>query len=273
MRNRTRLKFDVEAPCTTFLRSTRKDWDRYWEEYESPDYVNHTPHLISTINRRIDLRSCRVLEVGAGTGGNSCTLASIGAHVTTVDFSAPSLNRTLRTAATSKVDLTVIQADARHLPFASGSFDLVYHQGFLEHFVDPGALVREQRRILKAGGHILVDVPQRYNWYTIYKHRLIHAGNWPYGAWEREFSLRELKLLLKREGFQIIDAYGRGYFPRWMAILHELEKLEPRVLKRRILPAAVWQSYRRFWGYFERSVPGCYVLQSIGVLGKASSAL
>lgn len=273
MRNRTGLKFDMEAPCPTSSRSTRQDWDLYWEEYESPNYVNYTPHLISTIKRRIDLRGCRVLEVGAGTGGNSCTLASIGADVTAADFSASSLNRTLGTATTSKVDLTVVQADARHLPFASGSFDLVFHQGFLEHFVDPGALVREQRRILKEGGHILVDVPQRYNWYTIYKHRFIRAGKWPYGAWEREFSLRELKLLLKREGFQIIDAYGRGYFPRWMAILNELEKMESRVLKRRILPAAVWRSYRRFWDYFERTAPGCYVLQSIGVLGKAISDL
>ena len=59
-----------------------------------------------------------------------------------------------------------------------------------------------------------------------HKKRLIRAGRWPYGGWEREFSLRELSRLLQDTGFKVLDAYGRGYFPRPLAMLRNLGHIE-----------------------------------------------
>lgn len=247
----------------------RDEWEAYWQCYEKPGYVNYTPQLIETIKRHVDLRGYRALEIGSGTGGNSSLLAALGVVVVALDYSMPALRRTNATAAAAGLKLALAQADAYSLPFESGSFDLLFQQGFLEHFSEPATLLREQRRVLRDGGYILIDVPQRYNLYTIHKRLLIRAGRWPYGGWEREFSLGELSALLQAEGFQIIDAYGRGYFPRPFEMVRNLEKAEIRLLKRRVLPVRFWRYYDTLWRRFERTRLGCYALQCIGVLAKA----
>jgi SAM-dependent methyltransferase len=248
---------------------TSQAWDAYWQHYEPPDYINYTPELVNTIQAHVNLAQTRVLEIGVGTGGNSSLLGQRGAQVIVLDLSALALARTRRTAQQFGVQLLSVLADARQLPFASGSFDLIFHQGFLEHFRGPAPLVEEQRRILCNGGHLLVDVPQRYNLYTLYKHRLIKKGRWPYGGWEREFSYTELCNLLKANGFSIITAYGRGYFPRPFEMLHNLPNAEMKVLKHRIIPEHWWKPYRQLWNRFERSALGINTLQAVGVLARA----
>jgi 2-polyprenyl-3-methyl-5-hydroxy-6-metoxy-1,4-benzoquinol methylase len=250
--------------------TSRNDWDTYWRDHELPDYINHTPQIITTIKSHIDLNGCRILEIGVGTGGNSSTLAALGANVTAIDFSAPALQRVIKTAAQANVSLGLVQGNAYQLPFASGQFDMIFHQGFLEHFENPEYLVYEQKRILRKGGHILIDVPQRYNWYTVHKHRLMRTKQWPYGGWEREFSLRELRRLLNKTGFRVIDAYGRGYYPRAFRMVRNLAKIEKKYLKRGILSENIWLKYDRCWESFEKTVLGCYLLQSVGILAQLS---
>ena len=43
--------------------------------------------------------------------------------------------------------------DAFALPFADGTFDVVFHQGLLEHFRNPDDLIAENARVLKPGGY------------------------------------------------------------------------------------------------------------------------
>jgi SAM-dependent methyltransferase len=252
--------------------TTVESWETYWQHYEAPDYVNYTPQLLEILQQHLDLNSAQVLEVGAGTGGNASRLAALGAKVTTLDFAPAALARTVNTARNAGVHLQVVQADGRALPFASNAFDLVYHLGFLEHFTDPGAFVREQHRILRAGGYLLVDVPQRYNWYTVYKHRLINAGRWPYGGWEREFSVRELVALLQDNGFRYVDAYGRGYSPRPVEMARNLGKIEKKLVGHDGPPSTFWQRYNAGWRRFERTWLGCNTLMCVGVLAQAGGA-
>lgn len=250
--------------------TTSKDWELYWQRYEAVDYVNYTLQLLETLQQHVDLRGISILEVGSGTGGNASELARLGAKVMTLDFAPTALERTRATGENAGVDLLVMQADARTLPFAAGTFDVVYHQGFLEHFTDPATFVREQRRVLKKGGYLLVDVPQLYNWYTVHKHRLIRAGRWPYGGWERQFSLRELTALLQNAGFSPVCAYGRGYFPRPFEILRNLGKIEGKLFNRNGPPSRFWQRYDTGWRWFERTWLGCNTLQCVGVLAQAA---
>lgn len=254
---------------TPTRQTTYADWETYWKTIEAPDQINYTPQIIETLSAHIELHDCQVLEIGAGTGGNSSTLSSLGAAVTALDLVSPALQRIVRTASMAGVDLDVVQGDAWHLPFRPGAFDLIFHQGFLEHFGDPRGLVREQRRVLRTGGHILIDVPQRYNWFTLHKRRLIRANRWPYGGWEREFSFGELVTLLKEEGFRIIDAYGRGYYPRPWQMLRNLSKIEQKVFKRKVFPDRIWRRYDACWHRLEKSRLGCHTLQCLGVLAQA----
>ena len=258
-----------KAMTSTTHETTRKNWDAYWQRYEAASYINHIPQLIETVRTNIDLRGREVLEIGAGTGGNSSTLAKLGCHVIALDWSRPALERIQITATSLLADLSPLQADAFELPFAKSTFDLVFHQGFLEHFTDAASLVREQHRVLKPGGYILVDVPQRYNLYTVHKHRLIRSGRWPYGGWEREFSLQELTALLQACGFQFVKAYGWGYYPRPLEMVRNLSRIEKRLLKRDGPPSDFWRLYDASWYRFEHTWLGCNTLQCVGALAQA----
>jgi SAM-dependent methyltransferase len=52
-----------------------------------------------------------------------------------------------------------VVAVAEKLPFADGSFDLVYSRYVFEHLPDPGEALREIARVLAPGGHCIILTP------------------------------------------------------------------------------------------------------------------
>ncbi len=132
-------------------------------------------------------------------------MSQSGGDVYLLDYSRESL----RLAHTYMKDegVKLILADARSCPFSNNSFDVVFHQGLLEHFTSPFYLLRENHRILKKGGLLIVDVPQTFHVYTIMKHILLRFGLW-FGGWERQFTVRSLATLLRKMKFQPVHHYG-----------------------------------------------------------------
>jgi ubiquinone/menaquinone biosynthesis C-methylase UbiE len=196
--------------------SEKKHWEDFWSSSPGLDdvYANDG-RVVAYLCSQLDVRGLRVLEVGAGTGRDSVELVTRGADVWTLDYSEESL-RIMREASSpgesSRAGLRIVAGDALALPFRDQSFDVVFHQGLLEHFRDPLALLKENQRVLRRGGHLLVDVPQRYHYYTLMKHALMAVDKW-FAGWETEFSERELARLMRDAGFDVIGAYGTNLFP------------------------------------------------------------
>lgn len=161
-----------------------------------------------------DPAGLKVLEVGAGRGADSVYLAQHGAEAYVLDFSQEALKTSERLARQSGVDLNLVEADATDIPFPAGTFDLIFHQGFIEHFRDPVPLLCEQNRVLKPGGLILVDVPQKYCLYTLRKQLAIKRGTW-FAGWETQFGPRQLEKLMRRAGFTIVASYAWGMTGSW----------------------------------------------------------
>jgi SAM-dependent methyltransferase len=99
----------------------------------------------------------RVLDVGGGLGGPARMLAvEYGARVTVLDLTADYLRTgamlTARLGLTGQVHFCHGQALA--LPFADGSFDLVWTQNSGMQLADKGQLYRGFFRVLRAGGRL-----------------------------------------------------------------------------------------------------------------------
>jgi SAM-dependent methyltransferase len=67
----------------------------------------------------------RVLDVAAGTGNVAIPAAAAGASVTASDLTPELLAQGEADARTRGLELEWVEADAEHLPFADGSFDVV----------------------------------------------------------------------------------------------------------------------------------------------------
>ena len=193
--------------------STEAHWTRFWRERAAIDEVYPTAGQVAErILEEGPVEGTRVLEVGAGSGRDSVTLAERGATVVLLDYSMASLEVARDVAHRSGVRPLLVRADALRMPFREGTFDTVFHQGLLEHFRDPMPLLRENVRALKRDGVLVVDVPQRYHLYTAMKHTLIAMGKW-FAGWETEFTIGQLTRLMTRAGVRVTRRYGAFMVP------------------------------------------------------------
>ncbi len=190
--------------------SETKYWDQFWSSSRNLQDVYSTDgRVIENLQKHVNFAGLKVLEVGAGTGRDSVLIASRGAKVYALDNSQEALNL-MRTSLEKSID--IVCGDALDLPFADESFDIVFHQGLLEHFKHPSKLLDENRRVLRKGGILLVDVPQRFHYYTLLKHGLMLIGKW-FAGWETEFTPGQLRALIEDRGFEVMGMYGENLYP------------------------------------------------------------
>jgi SAM-dependent methyltransferase len=102
------------------------------------------------------LSGMRVLDVGCGAGRFSEVALAAGAHVIAVDYSSAVDACFANLGYNSTLD--VIQGDIYGLPFADGSFDLVYCLGVLQHTPRVREAFQALPRLVRPGGTLVVDV-------------------------------------------------------------------------------------------------------------------
>lgn len=104
----------------------------------------------------------RCLEVGCGRGSLSAYFSDAGYQCTLLDLSPAVIEIARQIFDVNKLAAEFRAGDANQLPFATESFDLVFSIGLLEHMSDPATTIREQVRVLTAGGAFLgYVVPER----------------------------------------------------------------------------------------------------------------
>ena len=106
--------------------------------------------------RAVDPRTGqRILDVAAGTGTSSASLAKTGAAVVAADFS-PGMIEVGRRRQAHVPNLTFTEADATDLPFGDDEFDAVTISFGLRNVVRPEAALAEFFRVTKPGGRVVI---------------------------------------------------------------------------------------------------------------------
>lgn len=183
--------------------------------------------ILKKIVRRVQLGPASpvtVLEVGSGPSLDLMWLErEVATRGVALDISLEALQFARRLQESEGTNVGLVVGDAGSASFRSGGFDLVYSQGVMEHFKDPWPAYREQVRLARPGGFLLMCVPQKYNVYTVRKHRMMRANQWPWG-WEREYTVGELRRVARDLGLEPVFFCGFGY-NRIMRIARDFYRL------------------------------------------------
>lgn len=137
-----------------------------------------------------NLKGLRVLEVGPGAGGHSALLAKYGAIMASVDLTfdrARATNAKFRMMGDDAKGCQAVQSDGENLPFADGTFDLVYSNGVLHHSPDTEQAIGEVYRVLKPGGQAVIMLYCKSSWHYwinmvfcvgLLQGKLLTGNNW-----------------------------------------------------------------------------------------------
>jgi ubiquinone/menaquinone biosynthesis C-methylase UbiE len=98
-----------------------------------------------------------VLDVACGPGVTTCDFAELAHHATGIDLT-PAMIEQAKQLQQSKglTNLTWHVAAVPPLPFADGSFSLVFTRYSFHHFPDPLSVLKEMVRVCKPGGRVVV---------------------------------------------------------------------------------------------------------------------
>lgn len=150
---------------------------------------------LETIVRAVKTRiGGRILDVGCGSGWLAGMMADGGLRVVATDISPGGVRKAGRW--TSGPSFSA--ADIYDLPFAAGTFRGVILSEVVEHLGEPGTALREVRRVLETGGHMLLTVPLEER---IRQTLCIHCNRpTPVNAHLWSFSRQQIHDLLASEG-------------------------------------------------------------------------
>lgn len=172
------------------------------------------------LTRRLDGVK-HICDLGCGNGYLASRLGACGFHVTGVDASESGLDIAGRHYATDKVKFVraEIGADLKAILLDGHRFDAVVSSDVIEHLYRPRALIEAAAALLEPGGYLIVGTP--YHGYlknlaisVLGKWDSHHGVHWD-GGHIKFFSMRTLRDLVARHGFQDLTFHCYGRFP-WL---------------------------------------------------------
>ncbi len=165
----------------------------------------------------------RVLECGAVPLIATGALAALGYDLSAVDLAPERFSGAI---ARLGLDVRKCDLETEPLPFAAETFDAVVFNELFEHLrINPIATLREVRRVLKAGGVLLLSTPNLRSFRglrnLLLRHQAHAASGGVYNQYEkletlghmghvREYTTREVADFLARVGFSVDRVVYRG---------------------------------------------------------------
>ena len=159
--------------CGTDAASKEKFSSGYFHEIEEFRY--RTEPEIFSFAQFTRFRDKKILEVGVGAGTDFLQWVRAGAIAHGVDLTKEAIDNTSKRLAEERLTAEYLDvADSETLPFADGSFDLVYSWGVIHHSPDTEKCLDEIVRVTRPGGTIKLMLYNRKSIPALYMY-LSHA--------------------------------------------------------------------------------------------------
>ena len=175
-------------------------WARLPDDLQPPDLALRTRFMLANVRA-----GERVLDLGCGAGDMTAELARAGAEPVGVEVAQAALARARARHPELRFCATPIDGP---LPFADGSFDVVWASEVIEHMADTARWLSEIRRVLVPGGRLALTTPGHG------RLRLAIGGierySEPLGDHLHLYTARSLRRVLEELGFGAVQVRGAG---------------------------------------------------------------
>ncbi|GMV38411.1 MAG: hypothetical protein AMXMBFR64_01270 [Myxococcales bacterium] len=188
-------------------RDTRSYYDAFSERYEDQRHEGYHVFLDEMETRTVEpyVRGKSVLEAGCGTGLILERLKPLARSLVGVDLSHGMLRRARERGH------QVVQASLLELPFPDATFDTVCSFKVLAHVEDARAALAELSRVVKPGGHLVLEYYNRQSLRYLVKRlkpaQEVAAGTTDEHVYTRYDSLGDLRALLPAD-VELVDVGG-----------------------------------------------------------------
>nr|NLD40436.1 class I SAM-dependent methyltransferase [Actinomycetales bacterium] len=164
----------MPGPADDFARANARFWTGYTEEYlaEHGGTLGEEQLLwcpegltedLAGLLGKVDGRD--VLEVGCGAAQGSRWIAAHGGNATGIDISPGMLAAGRAAVEQAGLAVTLLEADARRLPFEDASFDTAFTAfGAIPFVPDPERIFLEVARVLRPGGRWVFSTSHPMRW-------------------------------------------------------------------------------------------------------------
>ena len=134
-----------------------------WRDYAWRE-IQRGREIVRIVRQVTPLRSKRVLDVGSGYGGMLISMAEQGANVTGIEIDPERARIGRQRLHELNMNVAYIEGDICSPETAASldDFDVVICQDVLEHVLDPKSVIDSLCRLLKPGGVIYVQIPNKY---------------------------------------------------------------------------------------------------------------
>lgn len=137
-----------------------ESFGRQWTKYEvAHDDEDRATFQAKTGLRLADLKNLKILDAGCGGGRYSKVCGESGAEVFGADHTQ-AVDKAAQLCA-HLPNVQFVQADLKQLPFAPGSFDIVFSIGVMHHDVDTRTVFEAVAQMVKPGGRYAVWLYRR----------------------------------------------------------------------------------------------------------------
>lgn len=129
------------------------DLDDEAEAYAAADFSDVNAAFVERLTTFADpLTTATALDLGTGPGDIPALVAASHSAWQIVAADAAFAMLAIARGAVARKQVSLVQTDAKALPFRAGSFQVVFSNSILHHIPDPVAMWEEVRHVVQPGG-------------------------------------------------------------------------------------------------------------------------